>query len=225
MTKDGRPSRLSDIRLFAGVTHQYLDGFSDVVAFAQRLAWFLNSENFSIGAHTHMYVFFSRSTPIGKTSVSIEGGDWWFKYTHVGAPRELTRTPETVRLLEEGVVAALKANRPDQAGLIDEAVAQVRTHGGGLRFLLKVKELRVFRFEAAVTIGDWKVEPTRLHVLRTDKQTGALADGPPFVVIGAEDARAHLAQALKTPPQDYQAVSARPPTSKLIKWMGVVDAA
>jgi hypothetical protein len=53
MTKDGRPSRINDIRLFAGeryMTSPYLQGQEEAVAYARRMAWLLNGEEFSLGA-------------------------------------------------------------------------------------------------------------------------------------------------------------------------------
>jgi hypothetical protein len=220
VTKDGRPSRLSDIRLFAG-SHGYLNSFEGVVAFARRLAWYLNSEDFSIGAPTHLYVSFSPSTPLGKATIGSAGMQWWSKFAYVGVPRELTQSPETERLLEDGIVLALLAARPDKQALIESAAATVREHGRSLRFLLKVKETKAYCAEVSFTIGEFRKWPTQVHVLRLDKSSGAMTDAPPINVIMPEEARAHVAEALKTPLQEYQRVAARPLTTKLVKFLGL----
>ncbi|GAM97508.1 hypothetical protein U91I_01134 [alpha proteobacterium U9-1i] len=184
------------------------------------MAWFLNGEEFSIGAHTHMYVFFSPTTPIGTASVVEQGMDWWFRYTYVGAPRELARSPETSLLLEEGVIAALKANRPDKAELIDAAAATVRAHGERMRFLLKFKETKAYVAETAFTISER--EPAKVRTLRTEKSTGAMFDSPPILAI---DARVHVNESLGIPFSEYAPCSERPPISKIVKWQGVVSPA
>jgi hypothetical protein len=62
MTKDGRPSLITDIRLFAGERYNsapYLEGQEEAVAYGRRIAWLLNSEGFSLGAFPALYVLFT----------------------------------------------------------------------------------------------------------------------------------------------------------------------
>ncbi len=220
MTKDSRPSRLCDIRLFAGHEHKYLEGHEEVVAFARRLAWYLNGEGFSIGAHTHMYVFFSPSTPVGEAKPTDYGGDWWQRYTHVAAPRQLTKTPGTDEKLRAGIVEALKANRPDQEGLIESAAATVMKHGANLRFLMQQKLTKSYKSEVTFSIGSWGREPTYVQVFRTDCSSNALMASPRIDTLSAEEAFSHKAMALAIPVMEYAPIAAKPPISKQVKQNG-----
>src|ERR1700734_3722569 len=89
MTKDGRPSRINDIRYFYGDKHTYLKGHEDVVAFGRRIAWYLNGEEYSLGLHTASYICLTPSLPTNAIEVTNEGGDWWQRNTYVGIPKEL----------------------------------------------------------------------------------------------------------------------------------------
>ena len=81
MTKDGRPSRITDIRYFHGDRHNYLRGHDDAVAFGRRIAWFLNGEGFSLGAYPQLYLLLTPTLVAGTVEVTDYGGDWWQRYT------------------------------------------------------------------------------------------------------------------------------------------------
>ena len=58
MTKDGGPSLITDIRLFAGgrsASSSYLEKQEEAIAYGRRIAWLLNSEGFSLGAFPALY--------------------------------------------------------------------------------------------------------------------------------------------------------------------------
>jgi hypothetical protein len=80
MTKDGRPSRINDIRYFHGHKHKYLEGLRDAEAFGRRLAWLLNGEGFSLGAYHSLYIFLTPSLEPGVIQITDDGGDWWQCY-------------------------------------------------------------------------------------------------------------------------------------------------
>jgi hypothetical protein len=87
MTKDGRPSRINDIRLFAGDRASYLERQDEAVAYGRRVAWFLNGEGFSLGSFPALYVLFTPSLEIGSVQVTDDHGDWWHRYVHVGVEK------------------------------------------------------------------------------------------------------------------------------------------
>src|SRR5262245_46674294 len=119
MTKDGRPSRITDIRYFHGDRHAYLKGHEDAVAFGRRIAWFLNGEGFSLGAYPQLYLLLTPTLDVGAIEVTDCGGEWWQRYTHVGVPCDFSSRADTAELVRQGTVAALKAIRPDLISLIE----------------------------------------------------------------------------------------------------------
>lgn len=87
MTKDGRPSRIKDIRLFKE-TWVKSDEHT-ALAFARRLAWWLNGEGFSIGHTPALYVYYSSDLPAGTVEAKpprFTPDDWWFREVTVGVP-------------------------------------------------------------------------------------------------------------------------------------------
>ncbi|GJL93502.1 hypothetical protein [Hyphococcus sp.] len=176
MTKDGRPSRLCDIRYFAGDLHKYLDDH-EVSAFGRRIAWWLNGEDISLGSYTALYIFFSPSIAEGAIHVSDYGGDWWQRYTHVGVPRTFPKVFDAKEIATSGTIAALKAIRPDKSELIENAVQTIVDNGEGTRFLIKLKERKDYRIEIAISIGVWP-ESSYFHVSLIDQATGEFLDAP-----------------------------------------------
>ncbi|ANP47546.1 hypothetical protein [Candidatus Viadribacter manganicus] len=178
MTKDGRPSRIADIRHFFGDLHTYLKGHEEAVAFGRRIAWFLNGEGFSLGAYPALYLYFTSAIPSGATQVTDYGGDWWQRYTHVGVPPNFPEVPDANEVIVKGTVEALLAIRPDQSDLIKKAEQIVRTNGAELRFLLKRHETKKRTVEVAFSIAAWP-QPSHLHVSITDKTIGAYSEAAP----------------------------------------------
>src|SRR5262245_48341013 len=142
MTKDGRPSRISDIRYFCGGLWTYLDGHEEAVAFGRRIAWCLNGEGFSLDAYPALYLFFTPSIPSGSVQVTDFGGEWWHRFTHVGVPADFPNRADVTDLVIAGTVSALSAIRPDKADLIRNVAQLVRQHGADLRFPIKRKETK-----------------------------------------------------------------------------------
>jgi hypothetical protein len=185
MTKDGRPSLLSDIRHFYGIDgrgSRYLDGLDDAVAFGRRLAWFLNGERVSLGAYSALYLLFTSSVEPGAIRVTDEGGEWWQRYTYVGVPREFPQLSEASRLVISGTIDALKTIRSDLGETIEAAATVVASEREKLRFLLKSREIKRFIVEisAAYLSGPshpactcpsptgpvahtWRPHPSRCH--------------------------------------------------------------
>ncbi|HEY1836403.1 MAG TPA: hypothetical protein VGG36_02005 [Rhizomicrobium sp.] len=178
MTKDGRPSRINDIRYFFGDTHRYLENHHDVFAFGNRIAWFLNGEDFSLGAYPSLYIYLTPTLRPGAVEVTNRGGDWWQHYTNVGVPEDFPNRSDSAELVMAGTVAALKAIRPDCAAVIDRAATAVRTHGNDLRFLLKTRETKRFTMEVSFTIAVWP-QPSLLFVSLVERASGAFLEAPP----------------------------------------------
>jgi hypothetical protein len=194
MTKDGRPSRINDIRYFHGNIHKYLEGIEDAVAFGRRLAWFLNGENFSLGAYPSLYIFFTPTLEPGAVHITDYGGDWWQRYTHVGVSHDFPNLEGSERVIT-GTIAALKAIRPDLETTIAGAEQTVRTHGDRLRFLLKSRQTKHFKIDISFNIAVWP-QPSSLFVSLTDLSSGAFLEAPPIPIRFYGDAF-HLAGGIR----------------------------
>lgn len=181
MTKDGRPSLLNDIRLFAGDCRSYLEGHEEAVAYGRRIAWFLNGEGVSLGAFPALYVFFTASLKPGSIQVTNDGGDWWQRYVNVGVTDDFPNVPDVLEVIMHGIVDALLALRPDQADTILHADAIVREHRDALRFLLRRRETRKLVTEISFNIGAWP-KPSYLFIAHTDKATGAYSEADPIAL-------------------------------------------
>jgi hypothetical protein len=179
MTKDGRPSRINDVRYFHGDIHKYLEGHNDAIAFGRRLAWLLNGEGFSLGAYPSLHIFLTPSLNPGVVQVTDYGGDWWQRYTHVGVSRDFPNTSDAAELVMSGTVAALKAIRPDLATMIEAAERMVRMHGDDLRFLLKTRQTKRFTIDVSFTIAVWP-QPSLFFVSLTDLSSGTFLEASPI---------------------------------------------
>lgn len=183
MTKDGRPSPLYDTRLFAGNgeafhRYTYLDN-DEAWAFARRLTWWLNGDGFNIGHTPALYVYYTSDLPAGAVEAEaprFTPDDWWFRQVKVGVP---TGFPGETALTDaaDGLIAALKSLKPDDAAMIDKAAETVRAQGKECRFLLKVKDSAKQVVEISTTIAAGR-EPSLLHVAVTDKATGTYREAP-----------------------------------------------
>ncbi|MFV0432594.1 MAG: hypothetical protein ACK5LO_01225 [Leucobacter sp.] len=179
MTKDGRPSRIKDIRLF-GSARGYLQEVDGAVAFARRLAWWLNGEGFGIGHDPALYVAFNPELPEGAIEAKppkFTRDDWWFREVSVGVPDGFPGD-DAESIAIRGLIDCLKTLKPDDAELIDRAAEVVSAAGGDCRFLLRVKETSKEITEISTTIGAGS-EPSLLYVGLTDRATGAYREAPP----------------------------------------------
>ena len=184
MTKDGRPSLITDIRLFAGQSsnsHSYLDGQEEAVAFGRRIAWLLNSEGFSLGAFPALYVLFTPSLAPGLVRVTNDGGDWWQRFVHVGVAADFRNGPDAHGIVTRGIVEALVAVRPDQVQLIRRAETTVRVHGEGLRFLLKRRDVAKMLVEISFNIAAWPKQ-SHLFIAHIEKATGIYREADPIAL-------------------------------------------
>ena len=184
MTKDGRPSLITDIRLFTGQrsnSHSYLDGQHEAVAFGRRIAWLLNSEGFSLGVFPALYVLFTPSLEPGLVWVTNDGGDWWQRYVHVGMAADVLSGPDAHGIVTRGIVDALIALRPDQIDVIRRAEITVREHGDGLRFLLKRRNTAKLVVEISFNIGAWPKQ-SYLFIAHIDKATGTYREADPIAL-------------------------------------------
>jgi hypothetical protein len=178
MTKDGRPSRICDIRYFHPERHSYLKGHEDGVAFGRRLAWFLNGEEFSVGAYTALYILLTPSIERGSVQITHSGGDWWQRYTIVGVPEEFPNVDDAENLIKHATIAALKTIRPDLTEVIENAARIAENNEGDLRFLLKTHKTKKFIIDISCNISVWPKE-SLLFLSITDLDSGAFLEAPP----------------------------------------------
>lgn len=221
MTKDGRPSLITDIRLFAGdqSSYSYLKEQEEAVAFGRRMAWFLNSESFSLGPFPALYVLFTPSLEPGAIQVTNDQVEWWHRYVHVGVTGDFPNVPDTPEILRFGIVEALLAIRPDQADTIRRAEAVVREQGDRLRFLLKRRETKKVIEEISFNIEAWP-KPSCLFISHTDKATGSYTEADP-ITLGFYDEGFDLVGSIRL--QDainLEAKEQRPMMSKVVKRRG-----
>ncbi|WP_332700639.1 hypothetical protein [Devosia sp.] len=183
MTKDGRPSLITNIRLFAGARrdHKYIKGQEGAVAYGRRLAWYLRSLQFSLGAYPELYVLFNPSVAAGDIELLDEprGESWWHRYVQVGVPPDFLDGRETLELITQGIVEVLVAVRPDQAEMIRNAGAVVSEHGSRLRFMIKRRETKKLVVEISSNIEVWP-KPSQLFISHTDKATGIYREADPI---------------------------------------------
>jgi hypothetical protein len=222
MTKDGRPSRINDIRYFHGDMHSYLKGQEEAVAFGRRLALFLNGEGFSLGAYPALYIFLTPSLAPGATNVTGHGGEWWQRYTHVGVPSEFPDMRNASELVMDATVVALKAIRPDLAATVETADRIVRTHGEDLRFLLKTRQMKRFNVEVSFSIAVWP-QPSSVFTSLIDLSSGEFLDAPPLPIAFYSDAFDYngpirISEIEKA--RSEFVPRTRPPMSKLVKRRG-----
>jgi len=106
MTKDGRPSLITDIRLFAGERYNsapYLEGQEEAVAYGRRIAWLLNSKGFSLGAFPALYVLFTPLLEPGSVKFTNEGCDWWQRHVYVGVTAAFPDSPDKRDIVMRGM--------------------------------------------------------------------------------------------------------------------------
>jgi len=181
MTKDGRPSVINDIRLFARDRWSYLKGHEEAVAYGRRIAWLLNGEGFSLGTFPALYVLFTPSLAPGLVQLTNDGGDWWHRYVHVGVTEGFPHVPDMLEIAMRGIVDALVALRSGQAQTIRQADAIVREHRDGLRFLLKRRETKNSVVEVSFNIEVWP-KSSSLFISQTDKTTGVYREADPIAL-------------------------------------------
>lgn len=184
MTKDGRPSLITNIRLFAGeryISAPYLEGQEEAVAYGRRIAWLLNSQGFSLGAFPELYILFTPLLEPGSVRFTNDGGDWWQRYVYVGVTADFPNAPDKCDIVLRGIVDALVAIRPDQEDMISRADEIVREQGSRLRFLLKRRDTAKLVVEISFNIGTWP-EPSYLFIAHTDKATGIYREADPIAL-------------------------------------------
>jgi len=157
-----------------------LDEQQEAVAFGRRIAWFLNSEGFTLGAFPALYVLFTPSLEPGLVCVTNDGGDWWQRYVYVGITPESHSGPDAYDIVTRGIVDALIAVRPDHEDVIRRAEKTVREHGEDLRFLLK-RDTAKLVVEISFTIGVWPM-PSHLIITHIDKATGMYREADPIAL-------------------------------------------
>jgi hypothetical protein len=181
MSKNGRPSLINDIRLFAGDRFSYLKGQQEAVAHSHRIALFLNGEGFSLGAFPALYVFFTPALEPGEVRASDHHGDWWHRYVDVGVAAGFPDVPDTLDVVKRGIVDALLEMRREEADTIRRADTAARDHGERLRFLLKRRETKKLVIEISFNVCVWP-GPSYLFIAHTDKLTGTYREADPIAL-------------------------------------------
>ncbi|MBM9463428.1 hypothetical protein JL108_08195 [Aeromicrobium sp. YIM 150415] len=183
MTKDGRPSRLRDIRLISGPHFTYEEGCEQAKAFARRLAWWLNGEELSVGSNHTVFVRLSTELAPGVAepgALSRDADSWQKRDVAVGVD-PASSADEADRVAMEAVELSLTALAPQHAGSIARAAETVREAGADCRFLLRRKETTKEVVKCSSTIATWPAA-SRLFVSLTDKTTGEYREAPPIEV-------------------------------------------
>lgn len=222
MTKDGKPSRICDIRYFEPYKNSVKSIESRATtAFGKRLMCWLNGENYSCGHYPVLYVVLSATLEIDEVDLKEKPhGEWWYREAHIGVPAGLRDSPDFHRIAENATVKVLKFIRPDMAATIDEASKVVARHGDALRFLLKTKITKNYIVDEYASILEF---PTACNIFTslTDRVTGKFYESPPFPVIGFPafhftTGPIKITEILKDFPQFIE--KERPVMSKLLKF-------
>lgn len=214
--KDGRPSRICDIRYFYGehrFRSSYLEAYHDVWAFGRRLAFQLNGEGVSLGAYTALYILFTHSLKPGEIRITDDGGDWWQRYTYVGMVPDFPGGSDTAEIAMRETVSAIKAIRPDLGSVIGEADRIVSAHGNDLRFLIKTRETARFIVNMSFSVSMWR-EPSWLFLSLTEKENGVYREAPP-IALDCYTSALGLANAIKVTGLGHAA----PPDAPLAAWV------
>lgn len=180
----GRNSLINNIRLFVGdKSHlsRYVENMEEAVAYSRRIAWFLNSESFSLGAFPELYVLFTSSLDPGSVRVTADSGEWWHRYVHVGVAEDFAITPDAVDIAKNGIVQALLAVRPDRAAAIRQADLTVRAYGSRLRFLLQRREMARTFLELSFNIAAYP-KPSHLFIAQINKADGRYLEAEPITL-------------------------------------------
>jgi len=221
MTKDGRLSLITDIRLFVGehyASSPYLEGQEEAVAFGRRIALFLNGEGFSLGSFPALYVLFNPSMEPGSVRATNEGGDWWHRYVHVGVAGDFLTDSDVFNTLTNGIVDALIAIKPDQEGVIHRAAGTIREHGANQRFLLKRRETAKLIEEVSFNIAAWP-QPSQLFIAHIEKSNPIYREADP-IVLGNYTEGFNLAAGIRLMDAANLTERHRPALSKLVKRRG-----
>uniref|UniRef100_UPI002AFF34A7 hypothetical protein n=1 Tax=Devosia sp. TaxID=1871048 RepID=UPI002AFF34A7 len=134
------------------------------------------------------YVVYTPELPIDAVEAEaprFTPDDWWFRRVRVGVPRDFS-AEDAEQIARRGLIACLKALKPEDSALIDKADEIVTTAGGNCRFLLKVRDLAKQTIEISTTINVHR-EPSLFYVAVTDKTTGAYREAPPAKIQSYDD--------------------------------------
>lgn len=186
MTKDGKPSRINDIRLFYSPDNplkikaaKYLEGHEEAKAFERRMTWWLNGENYSCGSWAALYLVFTPTLKPGEIKIPDEPSEWWHRYVLAGVPADFPGAANSGDIAKRAIVEALRTIRPDLYGVVNEAERMVRTHGDDLRFLMQVRKTKRSTIELyfSLPVSPWSAQ---LYTGFTDAKTGVFLESPPL---------------------------------------------
>lgn len=176
--KDGRPSRLSDIRYFGlKKSRERLELMLRV--YGRRLAWWLNGEDFSIGASPVLDLHFARLTQDRTPEQLVDGPLWWAKRYDLAGHDLSPDDQAAIVQLRQRTVWALQRIVPDAADLVLEADRIVAEEGGFIRFLVRSKRFKHATLDVATTISDIPQDDVLVASLREDAG-GERVELPPF---------------------------------------------
>jgi len=193
MTKDGKPSRINDIRLFYSSDNplkikaaRYLEGHEEVKAFERRMTWWLNGENYSCGSWAALYLVFTPTLKPGEIRITNEPSEWWHRYVLAGVPADFPGAANSGDIAKRAIVEALRTIRPDLYGVVNEAERMVSTHGDDLRFLMQMRKTKRSTIELYFSLPT-PPATSLLFTGFTDAKTGVFLESPALDtgVIGA----------------------------------------
>lgn len=150
--KDGRPSRIYDIRHFRARDWSYEDN-DELTAYGRRLAWLLNSQGLSLGAFHHLYVCFTSDLASGSVCMLEPHREWWFRSVEVGVGERGEKAEISTKEGQSATLSALTAIRPDLEEMILAADKQVTAYGIGMQFLLKSYKYRDYSLHYSTNIS------------------------------------------------------------------------
>lgn len=176
--KDGRPSRLSDIRYFGlSKSRELLELMLRV--YGRRLAWWLNGEELSIGASPVLDLHFESAAQGREQDGLIAGPLWWSKRYNLAGYDLSPDDHGAMMQVRQRTVRALQRILPDATELIVEADRIVAEEGEYIRFLVRSKRFAGYTLEVATTIADISQDDVLVASLR-DQTGGERRELPPF---------------------------------------------
>lgn len=177
--KNGKPSHLFEIRYNVGPEPGYPVP-PGAIAYGNRMAWLLNSEDISFGTFECLHMRFSKDLSDGAISITSEGTEWWFRYVDVGVGNLTASPSDPLGKMQDTTLAALLAFGDKHRDQILAADRIVRKHAGRIRFVVRSRDYKKYVLKVATTIPD-DPRDTELFVSVISKETQKQAETRPLI--------------------------------------------